>query len=486
MNVTLAGSATISAGANSSGNLTILGTMADINATLASLTYTGNVDVSGTAADTLTVSTSDEGNTGAGGIMHDTDNVQINITAVNDDPVLAAIGDQSVNELATLNFTVSATDVDIPANALSYSLDATSIAAGMTINASTGEFSWTPAESQDGSHSVTITVTDDGVGTLSDSETFTITVNDINNTPTDLIFTSASYGGVNINSDGGNDVYFIADDGSSLLGGLTTVTIEASFSIDTPGADLSPLLSYAAGSNDEELALFLKWDGRIWFGANDNGSNLQSTTGNYTQLFDGEQHHVGVSWDASNGAVEFYIDGQQVESFTGYKTGQTVAGGGELVFGQDQDSLLGGFKTIDVFSGSLYDVRIFDGIRTAVEIESNYTQTLPNTESQMIANWTFSDLSPTGTITETVSGNNLTEQHVVGTGFSPSTPEITFRIPENSADGTVVGSVTAIDPDSGDTFTYSLFDNAGGRFDLDSGTGVITVADGSLSTTKPL
>ena len=285
MNVTLAGSATISAGANSSGNLTILGTMADINATLASLTYTGNVDVSGTAADTLTVSTSDEGNTGAGGIMHDTDNVQINITAVNDDPVLAAIGDQSVNELATLNFTVSATDVDIPANTLSYSLDATSIAAGMTINASTGEFSWTPAESQDGSHSVTITVTDDGVGTLSDSETFTITVNDINNTPTDLIVTSAAYGGVTMNSDGGNDVYFVADDGSSLLTGLTTVTIEASFSIDTPGADLSPLLSYAAGSNDEELALFLKWDGRIWFGANDNGSNLQSTTGYCTPSF---------------------------------------------------------------------------------------------------------------------------------------------------------------------------------------------------------
>ena len=33
-------------------------------------------------------------------------------------PVLAAIGTKSVDELATLTFTVSATDVDLPANTL--------------------------------------------------------------------------------------------------------------------------------------------------------------------------------------------------------------------------------------------------------------------------------------------------------------------------------------------------------------------------------
>ena len=188
-----------------------------------------------------------------------------------------------------------------------------------------------------------------------------------------------------------------------------------------------------------------------------------------------------MSWDASNGAVVFYIDGQQVESFTGYKTGLAVAGGGELVFGQDQDSVLGGFRTIDVFSGSLYDIRIFDDIRTAAEIESNYDQTLlPLAEPDMIANWTFSDLSATGIITESVGSNNLTEQHVVGTGFSPSAPELGLSIPENSADGTVVGNVTVIDSDIGDTFIYNLLDDAGGRFDLDPGTGVVTVVDGSL------
>ena len=92
LEITLSGSATISAGANSSNDLTIQGTVADINATLASLTYTGNTDVVGVAADTLTVTTDDGGNTGSGGALQDVDNIQIDITTVNDAPVVTAPG----------------------------------------------------------------------------------------------------------------------------------------------------------------------------------------------------------------------------------------------------------------------------------------------------------------------------------------------------------------------------------------------------------
>ena len=63
------------------------------------------------------------------------------------------------------------------------------------------------------------------------------------------------------------------------------------------------------------------------------------SAGSYPQLLDGERHHVAVSWDSSTGAVDFYVDGAFVEGFTGYKPGQTIAAGGELVFGQDQDSV---------------------------------------------------------------------------------------------------------------------------------------------------
>ena len=72
--------------------MTIQGSSTDINATLASLTYTGNTDVVGTAADTLTVTTNDLGNTGSGGAQQDVDNIQIDLTAVNDAPVVNAPG----------------------------------------------------------------------------------------------------------------------------------------------------------------------------------------------------------------------------------------------------------------------------------------------------------------------------------------------------------------------------------------------------------
>lgn len=71
---------------------------------------------------------------------------------------------------------------------------------------------------------------------------------------------------------------------------------------------------------------------------------------------------------------------------------------------------------------------------------------------------------------------------LTGTNDAPSAAAYASggTIDENSLDGTVVGTVVADDSDSGDTITYSLSDDAGGRFAIDPSTGVITVADGSL------
>src|SRR4029434_5864428 len=57
LNVSLAGGATISAGANGSSTLTLSGTQAQINAALASISYQGNLDFNG--SDTLTVLSTD-------------------------------------------------------------------------------------------------------------------------------------------------------------------------------------------------------------------------------------------------------------------------------------------------------------------------------------------------------------------------------------------------------------------------------------------
>ena len=126
------------------------------------LTYTPATNAFGTA--TVSVQLRDDGGTADGGV--DTSAVQtfsIAIRAENDAPVLAAIGARSVHALATLVFTATASDVDEPADTLTYTLDATSLSLGMTILEATGEFRWTPAAVQGpGSYAVTLTVTDNG------------------------------------------------------------------------------------------------------------------------------------------------------------------------------------------------------------------------------------------------------------------------------------------------------------------------------------
>jgi Ca2+-binding RTX toxin-like protein len=50
---------------------------------------------------------------------------------------------------------------------------------------------------------------------------------------------------------------------------------------------------------------------------------------------------------------------------------------------------------------------------------------------------------------------------------------------DSAPDGTVIGIVSATDPDAGDTLVYSLVDDAGGLFLIDPTTGALTVADGA-------
>jgi parallel beta-helix repeat protein len=137
----------------------------------------------GGASYTFTVVVTDNGT----GSLFDSETITITVAEVNVAPMLPAISDQTVNEQGTLSFTVpTASDQDLPAQTLIYTLDAASLAAGMTIDGSTGAFSWSPSESQGGTdYNVTVTVTDNGLNlpNLTDAKTFKITVPEINVAP---------------------------------------------------------------------------------------------------------------------------------------------------------------------------------------------------------------------------------------------------------------------------------------------------------------
>src|SRR5207249_1099674 len=136
-------------------------------------------EAQGPADYSVTVRVTDNGSPA----LDDFETLTIHVGEVNTAPVLAAIGDKSVNEGGTLSFTASATDADVPANALTYSL-ATAAPAGAAIDANSGAFSWTPTEAQGpADYSVTVRVTDNGSPALDAHETLTIHVGEVNQAP---------------------------------------------------------------------------------------------------------------------------------------------------------------------------------------------------------------------------------------------------------------------------------------------------------------
>ena len=81
-----------------------------------------------------------------------------------------------------------------------------------------------------------------------------------------------------------------------------------------------------------------------------------------------------------------------------------------------------------------------------------------------------------GSATSVVATVTLT---VTAVNDAPVVTAATFLLPENSADGTVVGTVTFTDPDAGQSGTFSLTGgNTGGAFAINASTGQLTVASG--------
>jgi autotransporter-associated beta strand protein len=85
------------------------------------------------------------------------------------------------------------------------------------------------------------------------------------------------------------------------------------------------------------------------------------------------------------------------------------------------------------------------------------------------------------------AGGLFTEQQfaitITNVNEAPTAIAGTFTVAENAANGTSVGTAAGTDPDTVapfNTLTYSLINDAGGRFAINATTGMVTVANGSL------
>lgn len=103
-------------------------------------------------------------------------NLLIPPAPTNTPPVLASIGNQTVNVGQTVAFTASVTDTDQPPQTLTFNL--LTGPGNAALNTNSGAFSWRPLVTQAGTtNAFTLKVADNGSPSLSATQSFTVTVN---------------------------------------------------------------------------------------------------------------------------------------------------------------------------------------------------------------------------------------------------------------------------------------------------------------------
>ena len=201
LNVTASGSAIVSN--NGTGSVTISGSEADINATLATINYTPNNQFNG--VDTLTILTTDTG----APILTDSDTVTINVTSINDAPINTVPLSLTTSEETALPISsISATDADddLASTELTVSngtLSAIPVGGAVITSSGTGNLkisgteadinatllslNYNPNTNFVGTDNLTVVSTDSAGTPLSDTDIIPINVTNVNDVPENTV-----------------------------------------------------------------------------------------------------------------------------------------------------------------------------------------------------------------------------------------------------------------------------------------------------------
>lgn len=320
-----ADSLTYSLGANSAAlGASISGTTLNINPT---------ADFNGSG--TLTVNVTDGEDT-------DSETITVTVTPVNDTPVLASIGTQTVNEESSTSVTLSASDVD--GDSLTYQLDSATAALGASVSGNT--LSINPTTDFTGSGSVTVSVSD---GSLSDSETFTVTVNNINDAP---VLSAVS--DLTIPEDTSTTITLTATDidGDS----LTFSAVSADTGVATVAVSGSTLTVTAATANSATTTITVTVsDGTL---SADTSFSVELTDPSavppITMTLGGVSINDGATYEASLGALTVTPAGgtgnYTISAFFNGEDGSELISNGSLLM--PDSGAFAGVYTLDVSDGS--------------------------------------------------------------------------------------------------------------------------------------
>ena len=400
------------------------GTTAQINTALSSLLFTPTASFNGGVG--IGITTSDLGNMGSGGTLTDSDGISIIVNAVNDAPVLDDSGTMTLtsiteDDLTNGGQTVASIEASAGGDRIT-DVDSGAVE-GMAITALTnGNGSWEYSTNAGSSWNAMGSVAETSALLLRSTDLVRFVPNGLNATSGDLTFrawdqTSGTSGNkVDVSSNGGITAF--------------TSSTETAAIIVTAVNDAPVTVSEAAPA--------------IEAGGTANGTSGVNPAGNVL-------------------ANDTDVDSGDTLTISGVAAGTVASASGSV--GTSVAGLYGSI-TIAADGTAAYTV---DNSNATVQALRTSSDTLTEVFSYTIKD--AGGLTSTTQVTLTIQGANDTPHDMATTGLT---------VAENASNGANAGTITRSDVDGSDTPTYSLVDSAGGRFAINSSTGVVTVANSSL------
>jgi hypothetical protein len=394
----------------------------------------------GNAQITVTVTDNGTGN------LSDFETYTFVVNPVNDAPVLTETGNRSTNEDTNLTgLAVVYTDPDATdTHTISVVSDEANVTvANLSGNTSGSTYNLVPAANWHGTAHITVTVTDNGTGTLNDMETYTLTVNSVNDAP--VLTEIGDQGTEEGQALTGLSVVFTDNDASD----TQTITVVSS----DPNVTVANLSGNSSGST-YDLVPVAEWNGdaQITVTVTDNGSGTLSDVEVYS-----------LSVNSVNDAPVISIVGDQsveedhtIQVSVNYSDPDAIDGHSITVFSDEAGVSIANLTGHT--SGSTYDL-------------------VP------AANWTGS-----AQITVTVTDNGegaLFDAESFTLTVSPINDAPTsialssYSVDENVAIGTEVALLTTVDPDMNDIHQYQFVSDGG---ITSSGNDAFTLSGDTLKT----
>ncbi|WP_455391629.1 LamG-like jellyroll fold domain-containing protein, partial [[Eubacterium] cellulosolvens] len=143
---------------------------------------------------------------------------------------------------------------------------------------------------------------------------------------------------------------------------FTDITIEIWLKTSDTSNSGTILSASKLGQSDNELILF---DYRSLSVTVDGAGAATGVAFN-----DGNWHHIIATWQASNGSVKLYKDGNEV--FSHFNKKGAIIQLGNLIFGQEQDNFRNDFDTRQAADGILDEAYIFNMIKPPEKAKSDY------------------------------------------------------------------------------------------------------------------